>query len=116
MKLTRHLSRRSLLGGVPAAPALLTSATRGVSAGGYSPLNKRKYLKNALQSKGYQRIYSSVELAAWEEHNRCPANDQFCSEAVWFYQTIFLAGRSDMEQIAEAIRKVYSHAAELAKA
>ena len=38
------------------------------------------------------------------------------SEAVWFTQTMLLAQRTKMDQIAEAIRKIQKHAAELARA
>ena len=47
---------------------------------------------------------------------QCPANDKLCEEAVWFTQNMLLGPRSDMDQIAEAIRKIQDHAAELAKA
>jgi hypothetical protein len=43
-------------------------------------------------------------------------NDRLCEEAVWFTQTMLLAPRSAMDQIAEAVRKVRTHAAELVKA
>jgi len=82
---------------------------------GYSPLNERHYLKNALRSRAYQRIYSAAELAALEEHNRCPVNDQLCREAVWVFQSILLGTRSDMENIAAAILKIQKYAAELAR-
>jgi hypothetical protein len=35
---------------------------------------------------------------------------------VWFTQTTLLAARQDMEQIAEAIRKIQTHAAEIKRA
>jgi perosamine synthetase len=91
--------------GLPRAAFLKALAAEGVGAsGGYSPLNTQPFLKNALHSRGYQRIYSYKEIAAWEEKNRCPANDRLCDEAVWFVQTMLLAPRQSMEQIAEAIR------------
>ena len=34
-------------------------------------------------------------------------------EAVWLTQTMLLGPRSDMDQIAEAIRKIQRHAGEL---
>ncbi len=44
------------------------------------------------------------------------ANDQLCEEAVWLGQNQLLAGRSDMDQIAEAVRKIRAHAGELGRA
>ena len=37
-------------------------------------------------------------------------NGKFSEEAVWFMQKMFLGPRSDMEEIAEAIRKIQAHA------
>jgi dTDP-4-amino-4,6-dideoxygalactose transaminase len=82
---------------------------------GYTPLNKQPFLKETLQSKGYRAVYTAERLKAYEKNNRCPENDRLCEEAVWFGQTMLLAKRADMDQIAEAIRKIRTHAAELAK-
>jgi dTDP-4-amino-4,6-dideoxygalactose transaminase len=102
---------------LPRTAFLKALAAEGVPAsGGYSPLNTQPFLKNALHSRGYQRIFSAKEIATWEERNHCPANDGLCDEAVWFVQTMLLAPRRSMEQIAEAIRKIQKHAGDLAKA
>jgi dTDP-4-amino-4,6-dideoxygalactose transaminase len=85
-------------------------------SGGYRPLNKEPFLKNTLSSRGYRVIYPRELLAEWEERTQCPANDCLCQEAVWFTQTMLLGSRRDMEQIAEAIRKIQARAAELRRA
>jgi hypothetical protein len=54
-------------------------------------------------------------LDEWPERTACPANDRLCQEAVWFGQTVMLAARADMEQIAEAVRKIQHYAGDLAK-
>ena len=103
--------------GLPRATFLKAMAAEGVPcSGGYSPLNTQAFLKNTLHSRGYSRLYSAQEIAAWEERNRCPANDSLCGEAVWFTQTMLLAPRQSMERIAEAVRKIRQHAGELARA
>jgi perosamine synthetase len=103
--------------GLPRATFLKAMAAEGVPcSGGYSPLNKQPFLANALHSRGYGRIYSAREIAAWEERNRCPANDRLCDEAVWLTQTMLLAPRKSMERIAEAVKKIRQHAGDLAKA
>ena len=56
------------------------------------------------------------QLADWRERSQCPQNDRLCGEAVWLGQTMLLGPRRDMDQIAEAARKVSAHAARLAKA
>jgi perosamine synthetase len=94
-------------GGRPRAAFLKSLAAEGISAsGGYTPLNTQPFLKTTLQSRGYQRLFPSKVLAGWADHNRCPANDRLCEEAVWFTQTVLLAPRSSMERIATAIRKI----------
>lgn len=85
-------------------------------SGGYRPLNKEPFLARTLASKAYKAIYSPERLARWQERNQCPANDRLCEEAVWFTQTMLLGERRDMEQIAEAVRKIQAHAGALRKA
>ena len=92
------------------------SAEHVPASAGYDALNKRRYLKNALQSRGYQRIYSRERLAQLEERNQCPANDRICAEAVWLSPTAFIADQAHMDQIAESIARIQKHAEELARA
>ena len=107
----------SRFAGLPRAAFLKALAAEGVPAsGGYSPLNKEPFLEDALSSRGYQTIYSKARLDAWREQNRCPENDRLCAEAVWLTQTMLLGPRQDMEDIAEAVRKVHANAARLLKA
>ena len=88
-------------GGRPRAAFLKALAAEGIPAsGGYTPLNTQPFLKTTLQSRGYQRLFPSKVLAGWAEHNRCPANDRLCEEAVWFTQTCFWGRGASMERIA----------------
>jgi len=82
-------------------------------SGGYTPLNKEAFLENTLRSRAYQKIYSPAELKAYRERNHCPVNDRLCEQAVWFGQTMLLGPASDMDDIANAIRKIQKHAATL---
>jgi dTDP-4-amino-4,6-dideoxygalactose transaminase len=109
--------KKEQFAGLPRTKFLKAMAAEGIPAGsGYTPLNKKQYLKNCLQSKGYQLIYPKDVLARWEERNQCPANDRLCEEAAGFTQNLLLGARSDMDQIAEAVLKIQAHAAELARA
>ena len=102
---------------LPRAKFLAALSAEGIPcSSGYSPLNKEAFIKGTLSARGYERVYSKERLAKWEEQNQCPENDKLCEEGVWFFQTMFLGPRSDMDQIAEAIRKIRAHAGELAKA
>jgi dTDP-4-amino-4,6-dideoxygalactose transaminase len=92
-------------------------AAEGIPAsGGYSPLYREPFLKNTLQSRAFQAIYSSQRISAYLESIHCPENDRLCDVAVWLTQTMLLGPRSDMDQIAEAVRKISKHAATLARA
>jgi dTDP-4-amino-4,6-dideoxygalactose transaminase len=108
---------KSQFAGLPRAAFLKALAAEGVPAsGGYRPLNTEPFLKEALNARGYQRLFPPKALAAWEERNRCPVNDRLCEEAVWFSQTVLLAPRRSMELIADAIRKLQVNADRLPKA
>jgi dTDP-4-amino-4,6-dideoxygalactose transaminase len=102
--------------GLSRAAFLKALAAEGVPAqSGYSPLNKEPFLEEALSSPGFRAIYSKQRLDAWREQNRCPQNDRLCTEAVWLVQTMLLGPRKDMDDIAEAVRKVHATAAQLTK-
>jgi len=103
--------------GLPRSKFLSALKAEGVPcSGGYRRLNMESYIRDAVHSRGYRKIYTQAELDRWEERTACPANDKLCDEAVWFMQNMLLGPRTDMEQIAEAIRKIHAHAGELAKA
>lgn len=114
-----YMSRynKEAFSGLPREKFLKALAAEGVPAsGGYSPLNTQPFLKNTLQSRGFRRLFSEKRLKEWEERNHCPANDKLCTEAVWYTQNMLLGTKTDMEQIAEAVRKIQAHAGELVKA
>lgn len=83
---------------------------------GYSPLNKAGFLRDALQSEAYVRVYGKKTIDQWPERNQCPENDKLCEEGVWLFQTILLSTKEDMERIAAAVAKIHKYAAQLAKA
>ena len=101
---------------LPRARFLKALSAEGVPAsGGYSPLNKEPFLEHTLASRAYQRIYDKRALDEYRERMGCPANDKLCEQGVWLTQTMLLGSRGDMDQIAEAIRKIHTHAAALAQ-
>ncbi len=102
--------------GVPRDRFLKALAAEGVrGSGGYRPLNREPFILNAVHSKAYRALYPARLLEQWEERNHCPVNDRLCREAIWFTQTMLLGARGDIEQIAEAIRKIQLQAGELRK-
>jgi perosamine synthetase len=101
-------------GGVTRTQFLKALGAEGVPAsGGYSPLTGEPSVVETLKGRGYQRIYGKAELDRLVERNQCPENERLCNEAVWLTQTMLLGPRTDMYQIAEAIRKIQRHAGEL---
>jgi len=101
-------------GGLTRTQFLKALRAEGVPAsGGYSPLTKESSVVETLAGRGYQRIYGKAELARLAERNLCPGNDRLCGEAVWLTQTMLLGPRTDMDQIADAIRKIQRHCADL---
>jgi dTDP-4-amino-4,6-dideoxygalactose transaminase len=84
-------------------------------SGGYSPLNNMPYLKDAFQTKIFQKVYPKemLDFEGFVERNQCPENDRLCQEAVWFRQSMLLGSRSDMDDIATAIEKIHSNAEKL---
>jgi perosamine synthetase len=108
---------RAQFEGLPRAKFLEALHAEGIPAsGGYQPLDKEPFLKNTLMSRGFQAIYGQNRLAEYLEKTHCQANDQLCEVAVWLTQTMLLGPRSDMDQIALAIRKIQKNGAKLAKA
>ena len=83
---------------------------------GYGPLNKAGFIRDAIQSRPYVRVYGDAAIESWAERNDCPENDRLCEEAVWFTQKMFLGPRSDMDEIVEAVRKIQAHAPALVRA
>lgn len=80
---------------------------------GYSPQNHEAFIENALNSRGYKRLFPEARLKQWREENVLPGNDRLCSEAVTFYQNILLGSRADMEDIVKAITKISANSDQL---
>lgn len=102
--------------GLDRAKFLAALSAEGVPcSSGYGPLPREAYVLGLARNPHYQRIYGEARMKEWAESQVCPQNDLLCQEAVWFTQNMLLGPRGDMDQIAEAIRKIQKHAAELAK-
>ncbi|MBM4019787.1 MAG: DegT/DnrJ/EryC1/StrS family aminotransferase [Planctomycetes bacterium] len=82
---------------------------------GYAPLNKAGFIQDALNSRPYVRVYGKAAIEQWADRNRCPENDTLCEEAAWFTQNMLLGPRTDMDQIAAAVRKIHKFAGDLAR-
>ena len=76
---------------------------------GYGPQNKYGLIQEALNSRGYKRLFSEERLRRFHEENHLPGNDQLCQEAICFEQNMLLGKKSDMDDIATAILKIYEN-------
>ncbi len=80
---------------------------------GYSELNKMPYLKNTFNSRFFKKFYPAERLDynRYADENQCPLNEKLCNEwAVWIPQNVLLGSKTDMENIASAIDKIYKNA------
>ena len=101
--------------GIPREKFLAALKAEGIScAGGYGPQNKDGLIEQALNSKGYKRLFSEKRLKQYREENHLPDNDQLCKEAVWFGQNMLLGDKKDMDDIANGILKIYENRDSLA--
>ncbi len=86
-------------------------------SGGYGVMNTEPYVSGLAKNTRFLKVYGEKRMQQWLEQNRnCPQNEKLCAEAVWFTQSMLLGPREDMDQIADAIRKIQKHAGDLAKA
>jgi len=76
---------------------------------GYGQQNKDGLIEEALNSRGYKRLFSEKRLNQWREENVLPGNDQLAKEVVTFYQSILLGSKSDMDDIVNAVTKIYEN-------
>ena len=90
-------------------------SAEGVNAwAGYGRLNREAYVAGLQQNKHYLKIYGEKGMNEWFERNQCPQNDMLTDEqSLWFGQTMFLGSTRDMDQIAEAVRKIQKNADQL---
>ncbi|MCH8121160.1 MAG: DegT/DnrJ/EryC1/StrS family aminotransferase [Planctomycetes bacterium] len=87
-------------------------SAEGVSLGAYigQGLHKEPWVEHILSSKVYKKMYSKKRLREYREQNRCPNCDKVCREMVMVWASGPLLGtKKDMDDIADAILKVYEN-------
>jgi len=66
------------------------------------------WVDHIVKDKAYQKAYSSRRLQQFREEMSCPKCDQVCEEMAMIWASgPLLATRADMDDIADAILKVY---------
>jgi perosamine synthetase len=90
----------------------------GIPGGGgiYREQYNEGLLDEAIASRGFKRLWSAARLKEYRDSfKELPGNKQVCDTTVAFGQNLLLTGRTEMDHIAEAIRKIQSHSASLIK-
>lgn len=81
---------------------------------GYGQMDKDPYVTGLAKSQHYLKIYGEKEMKRWLDRIDCPVNARITDEnALWFLQTQMLGTRTQMEQIAEAARKIQKYSGEI---
>ena len=78
-------------------------------SGGYTPQYNDGLIDEAINSRGFKRLFPESRLKRYKEQNHLPGNEQLCGEAVCFYQSLLLAEKKDMDDIVNAISKIYNN-------
>ena len=81
---------------------------------GYGPQYKDGVVEAALNSRNFKRSFSKARLDRYRRELHYPENDHLCKEAVWFTQNLLLGTKRDMDDIADAILKIYENRDKLA--
>jgi len=108
--------KKEFFNNIPRKKFLAALKAEGIPcSGGYGPQNKDGLIEEAITSRGFQRLFSKERLEKYREENYLPENDQLCQEAVWFSQSMLLGTKQDMDDIANAVLKIYEGKDKLSK-
>jgi perosamine synthetase len=75
--------------------------------------NREGSIDGALASKTFQALYSKKRLNDYRDRLPCPEAEQLVKEIVGFSQNTLLGTKKDMDDIADAVQKVYQNRKEL---
>ncbi len=85
------------------------------TSGGYGEQYYDGLLDEAINSRGFQRLWPAERLKAYRaSFDELKGNKQVCETTVGVFNTLLLADRGDVEHIVEAVRKIQAHSAALA--
>lgn len=111
--------RREHFNNAPRARFLKAVAAEGVALSPYIErgLHREPWVDHITKNKAYQRSFSARRLQEFREAMSCPNCDRVCDEMVMLWASGPLLGtRADMDDVADAILKVYENRDQLAAA
>jgi len=92
-------------------------AERIPCSSGYGAVDWIDFSRKTFASKAGERIYPKKTFDDLAERvGTLPNFKRLCSEAVWFTQNMLLGPKSNMDIIADAVRRIQKNAADIAKA
>jgi len=104
--------RKEFFNDVDRSKFLKAVAAEGISLSSYiaQGLHKEPWVEHILSSKVYKKMYSKKRLREYREQNLCPNCDKVCQEMVMIWASGPLLGtKEDMDDVADAIQKVYEN-------
>ena len=75
--------------------------------------NREGSIEGVLKSKTFKAIYSEKRIKDYRERLSCPEAEQLVKETIGFSQNVLLGTQKDMDDIVDAVQKVYENRKEL---
>ncbi len=103
--------KKEYFNGVDRSKFLKALSAEGIPCSGYINfrLDKEPWTENLINSKTFRKLYSKERLKRYREENDCPNNNQICNEMVVFSQNQLLGTKNDMDDIINAVLKIYEN-------
>ena len=73
------------------------------------PMNREGAVLSTLGSKIFRSVYPKETLDSYRDRNQCPKCDDLVEETVGFHQRYLLGTKEDMDDIYNAVLKVYEN-------
>jgi dTDP-4-amino-4,6-dideoxygalactose transaminase len=111
--------KKEHMNNIPRAKFLKALDAEGVALSPYIErgLHREPWVDNVIKTKSYQKMYSARRLKEFRESMSCPKCDQVCQDMVMLWASGPLLGtRADMDDVADAIIKVYENRDKLSAA
>ncbi|MHC4656273.1 MAG: DegT/DnrJ/EryC1/StrS family aminotransferase [Planctomycetota bacterium] len=104
--------RKEYFNGADRSKFLKALSAEGINLSSYirQGLHKEPWVEHILNSKVYQKMFSKKRLQRYRDQIKCPNCDQVCREMAMIWASGPLLGtKEDMDDIANAILKVYEN-------
>jgi len=110
--------RKEAFNNVDRARFLKAVEAEGVSLSPYIErgLHREPWVSNVIKTKAYEKTFSPARLRQYHDEMSCPNCDRVCEEMVMLWASGPLLGsQEDMDDVADAILKVYENRDKLSR-